>query len=210
VKFLSGQRQSFGSALVAWRCPAKLGHDKPSPDESGLESSADAAAAASIISGRRPPSAGLTAAARLGFERSHPIEQTAFVMTSTFASTIATSRLINYVREQRRPFPRTRHAGRLLTQLSGRNSVRVHHYLPGIGLSFTTGGLAIFRDTAPVQRWLSVPFAAGLALTTDELRLLAGRNNPYWGGEVFALAHSAAAALTAMGLLFAFVRRGLA
>lgn len=44
----------------------------------------------------------------------------------------------------------------------------------------------------------------------DELRLLAGRNNPYWGGEVFALTQAAAAGLTGVGWLVVFVRRGLA
>lgn len=140
------------------------------------ERSADAAASlpadvlpenvASHGASRRSSSAELVGGVRAGYERSTPREQTTFVMTSTFAVTIVTSRLINYVREQRRALPQLRHAGRVLTQLPGDNSIRVHHYLPGIGISFAAGGIAIFQATGPWQRWLSVLFAAGLALTS--------------------------------------------
>jgi hypothetical protein len=41
------------------------------------------------------------------------------------------------------------------------------------GLTSTTG----------TERWLSVPFGAGVVLAVDEIGLLTGRNNPYWGAQ---------------------------
>lgn len=143
-----------------------------------------------------------------GYRAAPPAERAAFWMLCSFATTIATSRAINYVGERRRPLPQARGVARILARLPGSNSVRVHHFLPGIGIGFTAGGTALLANPAPVALWLSVPFGAGVALTTDELRLLAGRNNPYWGGERFALTQCAGAALGAIGLGTLFHRRG--
>jgi hypothetical protein len=51
---------------------------------------------------------GVDPVVRKGFENAPPRERAAFGMLSTFAATIVTSRLINYVLEQRRPAPRLR------------------------------------------------------------------------------------------------------
>jgi hypothetical protein len=148
-------------------------------------------------------------AARVGYRGARPGEKATFLFTSTFALTIAASRTINYAREQGRSAPRLRHLGRLLEQIPGSNDVRVHHYLPGIGLSFISGAIALLRRDDAVQRLLTIPFAVGWALTSDELRLLAGRNNPYWGGQGFALVQSGVAGIAATGMVVTFVRRGL-
>lgn len=163
-------------------------------------------AAAQERSGRLRP-AMLTA--RAGYCSSPPAERAAFWTLSSFTTTIATSRIINYVRERRRPMPRVRSAARLMARAPTSNHVRVHHSLPGIGIGFAAGGTAVFL-TCPAQSvgWLSVPFGTGVALTADELRLLAGRNDPYWGGEGFALAQCAAGALGAVCLGTLFQRRG--
>lgn len=143
-----------------------------------------------------------------GYRTALPAERAAFWVLSSFATTVAASRAINYVRERRRSLPRTRGAARVLAELSDRNSVRVHHFLPGIGLGFAAGGVGLMTNPGPLARWLSVPFGTGVALTTDELRLLAGRNNPYWGSQAFALTQSAGAAIGATGLIAQFYRRG--
>lgn len=57
---------------------------------------------------------------------------------------------------------------------------------------------------------MNVLFAVGVALTTVELRLLAGRSNPYWGGESFVAAQAALATLASAGLGVVFVKRGAA
>jgi hypothetical protein len=144
-----------------------------------------------------------------GYEAAPAAERVIFGVTTSFAGTIAASRLINYVRERRRAMPRSRNLVRLLAELPSSNSVRVHHYLPGIAIGFTTGGVALLTRSGRLERWLSLPFGIGLALTADELRLMAGRSNPYWGGERFALGQGAAALVASVGFGIDFVRRGL-
>lgn len=75
----------------------------------------------------------------------------------------------------------------MLGQLPSSNSVRVRHFLPGLGIALSAGGSAILSADGSAQ-WLSVPFGVGTAMVAHELRLLAGRNNPYWRGERFAFA----------------------
>jgi len=129
-------------------------------------------------------------------------------MTTSFAATVAASRAINYVRERRRPMPRLRSAGRLLATVPVSNSIRVHHFLPGLGMGLTSGVVAIFRDGDGWGHWLSVPFGIGLALVADELPLLAGRSNPYWGNELFSFVQGGVAAAASAGLAGQFIYRG--
>jgi hypothetical protein len=124
--------------------------------------------------------------------------------------TVAASRSINYVRERRRALPAWRSFGRRLYHLPGAaGERRVHHFIPGIGLGFATGGAAILTCDDGLDGWLSLSFGAGLGLTTDELGLLLESSNPYWGTETFALAQCAAALLAATALAAVFIRRGL-
>lgn len=154
------------------------------------------------------PVSRLFEAAVVGYGRSHPAERATFGATSSFAVTIAVSRAINYVRERSRPMPRVRSVSRLLSQLPRSDSVRVHHFLPGIGIVFATAGSALLTRPDGLGRWLSVPFGVGVALTADELPQLAGRNNPYWGKEGFAFAQCAVATLASLGFAADFLRRG--
>ncbi|QMU70008.1 hypothetical protein [Streptacidiphilus sp. P02-A3a] len=129
-------------------------------------------------------------------------------MTTSFAVTIAVSRTINYVLERRRALPRTRGLGRLL--VLGSDDIRVHHFLPGAAIAFTTGGTALIARAEGLERWLSLPFGVGVALTTDELGILVSRNNPYWGGTRLAQQQCAAASLATLGFALDFLRRGRA
>lgn len=104
--------------------------------------------------------------------------------------------------------PAARSVGRIIAQIPGDNRARIHHFLPGLGIGIAAGGSAILSGTGRVDRGLSVPFGVGVALITDELRLLAGRNNPYWGSERFAWTQCAAGSLLALGLVGLFWRRG--
>lgn len=179
---------------------SKDGSERVAPDQAAQQPPA----------AERPPSLArwATSTAYAGYRSSPPAQRAAFWMLCSFATTIATSRAINYVRERCRPTPRTRGTARILTRLSPSNRIRVHHFLPGIGIGFTTGGTALLTNPRPVTPWLSVPFGAGLALTTDELPLLAGRNDPYWGAERLALAQFTAATIGAAGFATLFHRRG--
>lgn len=129
-------------------------------------------------------------------------------MLSAFAATIAVSRGINYARERRRSAPRLRSWARRAYHSPGREQLRVHHFVPGMGLAFTAGGAAIMVRTDGREVWLGLPFGTGVALTVDEIALLLKRDNPYWDSETFALGQAAVAALAAAALVGRFHRRG--
>jgi len=131
-------------------------------------------------------------------------------MLSTFATTIAVSRTINYARERRRSAPRLRSWARRAYHSPGKEQLRVHHFLPGMALAFATGAVAIMARSDGREFWLSLPFGTGVALTMDEIALLVERDNPYWDSETLALVQAAAAALAAATLAARFHRQGSA
>ncbi|GGN44767.1 hypothetical protein GCM10012285_27660 [Streptomyces kronopolitis] len=161
--------------------------------------------------GRRQP-VPVAGAARIvigGYDSTPGPEQALFGMSTSFAVTIATSRILNYVRERRRALPRMRSRVRWLLAIPSSNAIRVHHFLPGMAIGFTVAGTALLVRPGRLERLLSLPLGVGFALTTDELRLLVGRNDPYWGrGQRFAHAQGAVALLAALGIGADIVRRG--
>jgi hypothetical protein len=149
-------------------------------------------------------------AALVGYAGSPTTERAAFWMSSSFATTIASSRILNYVRERRRPLPVVRGAARRLEEFRAGSGLTVHHFLPGIGLGLTSGATAILCSSEPSIRFLSIPLGIGLALTADELFLLLGRNNAYWGSERFAFLQTGAAYALSVVFVVDFIRRGRA
>jgi hypothetical protein len=147
---------------------------------------------------------------RRGWQVVSPPERASFGMLSAFATTIAVSRGINYARERRRPAPRLRSWARRAYYSPGKEQLRVHHFLPGIGLAFATGSAAIMARSDGREFWLSLPFGTGVALTMDEIALLVQRDNPYWDSETLALVQAGAAALAAATLAARFHRQGSA
>lgn len=145
-----------------------------------------------------------------GYRTVSPAERAGFEMLSAFSSTVAASRALNYVRERRRPAPRLRSLTRRAHTAAERRRLRVHHYVPGIGLIFAAGGAAILTRPGDREAWLSLTFGAGAGLTLDEIALLIQVDNPYWRSETAALAQAAVAALAAGALAARFHRRGAA
>ncbi|WP_411090443.1 hypothetical protein [Streptomyces sp. 049-1] len=144
-----------------------------------------------------------------GYHHTPGPEQVLFGMATSFAVTIATSRTLNYVRERRRALPKMRSLARLLLEIPSSSATRVHHFLPGVAIGFAVGGTALLVRPGRLERVLSLPLGVGFALTTDELRLLVGRNDPYWGrGQRFAHAQGAVATLAALSIGADIVRRG--
>ncbi|OON71437.1 hypothetical protein B1H18_33795, partial [Streptomyces tsukubensis] len=144
-----------------------------------------------------------------GYNSTPGPERVLLGLSTSFAITIATSRTINYVRERRRALPRIRGLTRLLMEIPLKNTVRVHHFLPGIAIGFAVGCTALLVRPGRRERLLSLPLGVGFALITDEVRLLVGLNDPYWGrGERFAHAQGAVATLAALGIGADVVRRG--
>jgi hypothetical protein len=59
----------------------------------------------------------------------------------------------------------------------------IHHFVPGITLAFVTGGVAIVTRNDTVERWMAIPFGAGMALTLDESAMLLELDDVYWSEE---------------------------
>lgn len=145
-----------------------------------------------------------------GYRSARPVEQAAFGMVSGFAMALIGARKITYVQERRRNLPVLRGLGRGLPTLPRSDDIRVHHYLPGLAIAMTTGATAILAGSGGLERWLSLPFGVGVGLVFDELGLLTGRDNPYWGAERFVLVSGLTAASTVAAMTAVLARRGLA
>jgi len=208
-----------------WRVPAKVGSSMGNPIAPygegepegvplqnlalpGSPSDEGPASGRGLVPRRRLALPAALRSTPAGYRASRPAQRTAFRMATSFAATVAASRAINYVRERRRPMPRVRSAGRLLATVPVSNSIRVHHFLPGLGMGLSSGVVAIFRDGDGWGHWLSIPFGIGLALVADELPLLAGRSNPYWGNELFSFVQGGVAAAASAVLAGQFFYRG--
>jgi hypothetical protein len=129
-------------------------------------------------------------------------------MLASFAVTIGASRLTNYVRERRRDAPRLRSWVRRAYHLPGREELRVHHFVPGIGLAFLAGAGAILKREDRLEPWFSVPFGIGMGLTFDEIAVMTELDNPYWESQQLALAQAGSAALGAAALAARLHHRG--
>jgi hypothetical protein len=129
-------------------------------------------------------------------------------MLSAFAITVATARAVNYRRERDRRAPRLRSWARRAYHAPGDDGLRLHHFVPGIGLTFAAGGGAILTRSDGHESWLGPLFGTGAGLVLDEIGLLVQADNPYWGSETLALAQSAVAALGAAALAVRFSRQG--
>src|SRR5436305_1319888 len=95
-----------------------------------------------------------------GYRTAAPAERAGFGLLTSFAATITVTRVVNYVRERRRRTPRLRSWGRRAYHFPGQQQVRIHHFVPGIGLAFFTGTVAILGRYDGREFWLSLPFGA--------------------------------------------------
>jgi hypothetical protein len=63
------------------------------------------------------------------------------------------------------------------TRLGGRH---IHHFVPGILLSFASGTGALLTDNDALEDRLAIPMGAGMGLTFDEAALLLDLRDVYW------------------------------
>jgi hypothetical protein len=87
----------------------------------------------------------------------------------------------------------------------------IHHFVPGIGLAFATGGLAVVSRREELHPWLALPFGAGVALTLDESALLLKLDDVYWTEEGIVsvqIGFATLAILSALALALRVLRRG--
>ncbi len=141
--------------------------------------------------------------ARRGYEEAPRRERIALNMLGSFGATVALSRAVTYVQTQRQPvLPvkklRQRH----------HSNPRVHHYVPGIALAFTAGGLAILIEEDRAAPWLALPFGVGMGLTLDETALLLGLPDSYWTQEYLSAIQAVVALAGTAALAFRISRLG--
>ena len=151
---------------------------------------------------------GLIETTTRGYRRGLPVERAGLGMLTSCAVSITCARVINYVRERRRPAPRLRSWVRRAQRLPRRERLRIHHFVPGVALGFLSGAEAIIQREDGRELWLSLPFGTGVGLTLDEIAVMTERQNPYWRSERLAIAQAASAALGAFAVAVRLHHRG--
>jgi hypothetical protein len=87
----------------------------------------------------------------------------------------------------------------------------IHHFVPGIAAAFLAGAAGLVTRDEDLERWLAIPFGAGVALTLDESALLLQLEDVYWTEEGILsvqIALAAAAILGAVATGRRVLRRG--
>ena len=141
------------------------------------------------------------AVAREGYEATPRHETVLFNLLTGFVLAFALIRLSTAgIRGGWWPFGNVRLGGR-----------HIHHFVPGILITFGAGTLAMLSDDARLEEFLAVPFGAGIGLTFDEAALLLDLRDVYWTREgVLSVQLSFGLAATLGGTILALrmLRRG--
>jgi hypothetical protein len=141
--------------------------------------------------------------ARAGYENVSVTENALFNLFTSFVVSFISVRAITTLLRGRRS------VGPFRNLMVGRR--HIHHFVPGIALTFVTGTVAIATRREGLERWLAVPFGAGMGLTLDESALLLELDDVYWSEEGIVsvqIALAAIAMLSAVALAARFLRRG--
>ena len=141
--------------------------------------------------------------ARAGYEDVSVTENALFNLFTSFVISFVSVRGITTLLRDRRT------VGPFRNVMVGRR--HIHHFVPGIALTFVTGTVAIATRREGLERWLAVPFGAGMGLTLDESALLLELDDVYWSEEGIVsvqIALAAIAMLSAVALAARFLRRG--
>jgi hypothetical protein len=141
--------------------------------------------------------------ARAGYEDVSVTENALFNLFTSFVVSFVSVRGITTLLRDRR------NVGPFRNVMVGRR--HIHHFVPGIALTFVTGTVAIATRREGLERWLAVPFGAGMGLTLDESALLLELDDVYWSEEGIVsvqIALAAIAMLSAVALAARFLRRG--
>jgi hypothetical protein len=143
----------------------------------------------------------VAAVLREGYRASSTRENALLNMLLAFAATFGITRGITHsIRSGSGPFRNIAIAER-----------HIHHFIPGILVAFGAGGLSIGLRRDDLDRWLAVPFGAGVALVLDEAALLLELEDVYWSQEgvlSVQITLGTAALLASLGLAVRLVRRG--
>ncbi len=138
-----------------------------------------------------------------GYRVSSTRENTILNMTASFITTFGITRAITHsIRTRGR-------LGPIKNIVAGGR--HVHHFIPGTLLSMASGGVAIGMSRPSLDRWLAIPFGAGVALVLDEAALLLELEDVYWSEEgklSVRLAFATMGLLGAVAYAFQVRRRG--
>jgi hypothetical protein len=142
-------------------------------------------------------------AAVVGYQDVSTRENAMFNLLASFVGSFSLARGVAYLLRSRHTFGPFRDLS-----VGGRH---IHHYVPGIVLSFVSGAAAIVTRDERVEPKLAVAFGAGMGLTLDESALLLELEDVYWTREGLVGVQIALAATALMGALalgVRFLRRG--
>lgn len=143
------------------------------------------------------------AVATRGYRDVPSSENALFNLFTSFATTLVSVRGITaLLRDRRRvgPFRNVRLGRR-----------HIHHFVPGIALTFVSGSAAIAIRRPGLESWLAIPFGIGMGLTLDESALLLELDDVYWSEEGIVsvqVALTVLAMLSAVALAERFLERG--
>jgi hypothetical protein len=141
--------------------------------------------------------------AKAGYQEVSGRENALFNMLTAFVGTFVSARFVTFrLRRRSRvgPFRDFKFGSR-----------RIHHFVPGILLAFSSGGVAILTRNEDIEPALAVPFGIGLGLTLDESALLLDLEDVYWTQEGLLSVQITLAVmslLAALALGLRFLRRG--
>lgn len=112
---------------------------------------------------------------REGYRVSSTRENAVVNMLASFMVTFGAARLITHRIHARGRF------GPFRDLFAGDR--HIHHFIPGGIISLIAGGAAIGLRPEGANRWLAIPFGAGVALVLDETALLLELEDVYWSEE---------------------------
>jgi hypothetical protein len=142
-------------------------------------------------------------AAVAGFQEAPTQENALFNLLASFVVTFCAARGITHLlRENQR-------VGPFKNMIFGRR--HIHHFVPGIVLTFIAGTLAITTHREALEPKLAIAFGAGMGMTLDESALLLELDDVYWSQEGLISVQITLAVIAFLGALLLgarFVRRG--
>jgi len=138
---------------------------------------------------------------REGYHAGSARENALFNVLVSFVATFGTTRAVTHlIRAGAGPF------GNLVI-----GKRHIHHFVPGILIAFSAGGLSIGVRREGLDKWLAVPFGAGVALVFDEAALLLELEDVYWSEEGIVsvqITLGTVALLASLGLAARLMHRG--
>jgi hypothetical protein len=138
---------------------------------------------------------------REGYHAGSARENAVFNMLVAFVATFGATRAVTHlIRTGAGPF------GNIVI-----GNRHIHHFVPGILVGFAAGGVSIGVRREQLDKWLAVPFGAGVALVFDEAALLLELEDVYWSEEGILsvqITLGTVALLASLGLAVRLVRRG--